>query len=117
MRLPVLCFLIAGIMATAPPAQASFVLQSQPLVNVVQNDPNVPPPFPVASGFGTSIPLAFALRQIVPPDVMLFVGRGVDQRRLVSWRGGQPWNQVLLTLVNKLGLHAEITPVSVRLHR
>lgn len=70
--------------------------------------------FPVVQGFGRDIPLAFALRQIVPPDVIVIAPSSVrTQYIMVSWRGGAPWNAVLQAALHPAGLAATITPVSV----
>lgn len=60
--------------------------------------------FRVAQGFGRSVSLGFAVRQIVPPAVTVRFGAGVDPARPVDWSGGQPWNRVLTAAVRPLGL-------------
>ena len=60
--------------------------------------------FRVAQGFGRSVSLGFAVRQIVPPAVTVRFGAGVDPARPVDWSGGQPWNRVLTAAVQPLGL-------------
>lgn len=60
--------------------------------------------FYVAHGFGRSVSLGFAVRQIVPPAVTVRFGTGVDPARTVDWSGGQPWNRVLTAAVRPLGL-------------
>ena len=59
---------------------------------------------PIARGFGESIPLAFAIRQIVPAGVRLSLADGVDPDAPVEWRGGRAWNRVLAEAVTPLGL-------------
>lgn len=48
-------------------------------------------------GMGRNMPLADAVRQIVPQDYALRFGAGMDQNRAkrVAWKGGRPWVDVL----------------------
>lgn len=79
----------------------------------------LPPPgapvsrFRVARGFGSHVPLAFAVRQIVPPGVRVTYGTDVDPSTLVDWRGGRPWNLVLGDAVKPLGLRLAVRRASV----
>ena len=73
------------------------------------------PRYRLASGFGHDVPLAFALRQFVPPHVHVVFDQGVDRDVLVSWRGGRPWNEVIRTTVTTLGLHVTLSPGIVRI--
>lgn len=66
--------------------------------------PPAAPRFRVAQGFGRSVSLGFAARQIVPPAVTVRFGAGVDPASTVDWSGGQPWNRVLAAAVQPLGL-------------
>ena len=79
--------------------------------------PGVPAPLaPMASpsatgmvdGFGKDIPLAIALRQVVPPQYAFSFAPGVDQGKPVSWTGGGPWPDVLNTMLASRKLHAEM---------
>lgn len=70
--------------------------------------------FPVVQGFGKDIPLAFAIRQIVPRGVLVIASSSVSTPYVfVSWRGGVPWNVALQAALKPAGLTAHITPVSV----
>ena len=62
------------------------------------------PRFKVARGFGNAVPMAFAVRQIVPAAVRVHYGAGIDPDALVSWKGNRPWNQVLAAAVRPLRL-------------
>jgi len=62
------------------------------------------PRFKMARGFGDAVPIAFAVRQIVPAGVRVHYGTGIDPQSLVSWRGNQPWNQALAAAVRPLRL-------------
>jgi hypothetical protein len=63
------------------------------------------PPDPLtARGFGSKIPLAFAVRQIVPASINVSFAPGADQDALVDWQGGKRWNIVLTEAIRPLGL-------------
>lgn len=75
------------------------------------------PRFRVAQGFGQSVSVGFAARQIVPPAVTVRFGAGVDLASTVDWSGGQPWNRVLAAAVQPLGLRIVIGTSSVLILR
>ena len=64
--------------------------------------------FEVVEGFGSDIPLAIALRQVVPPHYAFSFGQGVNAGYLVSWEGGKPWNEILSEMMDPLHLKANI---------
>jgi hypothetical protein len=110
----VLCGLIAAVYA--PMAHADFVVQPSseqtPTVLAGANGAGAPKTavlptahFAVAQGFGDQVPLAFAIRQIVPSTIKVQFGKSVDQTALVDWKGGQQWNVVLWSAIHPLGLH------------
>jgi len=47
------------------------------------------PVTPKARGFGSHIPLSFAVRQIVPSPIKVSYGRSANQAALVDWQGGR----------------------------
>jgi hypothetical protein len=57
-----------------------------------------------ARGFGSRVPLAFAVRQIVPATINVSFAPGADQDALVDWQGGKRWNIVLTEAIRPLGL-------------
>jgi len=75
------------------------------------------PRFKMAFGFGKSVPLAFACRQIVPNAVKITYGPGADRTALVNWKGGDTWNHVLRDAVQPLGLHLVMTTMEVEIRR
>ena len=75
------------------------------------------PSVPVARGFGKDVPLAFATRQIVPPQVKVTFGPGVDQAALVDWKGGRPWVETLQAAVRPLGLRVAVSRMAVSVVR
>ena len=88
------------------PAQRPIVLS--PPAPATMRRPAAPVAIPVANGFGRQVPLAFAVRQIVPAGVRTAFGPGVDQAALVDWSGGGPWTGVLRTAVHPLGLRITV---------
>jgi len=89
--------------APAPQAADNVI----PPTPEVDRDMRPAPPksrFRVAQGFGRSVSLRFAVRQIVPPAVTVRFGVDVDPASPVTWSGGQPWNRVLAAAVQPLGL-------------
>ena len=66
-------------------------------------------------GFGSDIPLAMALRQVVPPSYSFAFGDAVNAGAKVSWSGGKPWNQVMQDMVSPLDVSANITGKTISL--
>ncbi len=60
--------------------------------------------FDVIEGFGNDMPLALALRQIVPAQYAFSFGKGVNPGAIISWTGGQPWNSVLTAALAPLNV-------------
>ena len=69
----------------------------------------------IARGFGHDVPLAFAVRQVVPHYMHVSFGGTVDQQAHVSWQGGKPWRQVLRAAVKPLGLHVVMEEKTLRI--
>ncbi len=65
---------------------------------------HLPPDALTARGFGSKVPLAFAVRQIVPASINVSFAPGADQDALVDWQGGKRWNIVLTEAIRPLGL-------------
>jgi hypothetical protein len=59
---------------------------------------------PEAQGFGEGVPLAFAIRQIVPAGTRVTLAEGVAADTPVDWRGGRAWNRVLADATAAVGL-------------
>ena len=116
---------LAGVLLAAAlaPARADFVIAGSP-----PQTPTPPPPaatatlsdtlrFTTAYGFGEQVPLSFAVRQIVPKTVKVSYGPGADPASLVDWKGGRPWNRVLLAAVKPLGLRLVMTYKAVEIRK
>lgn len=69
--------------------------------------------FAVTEGFGSDVPLALALQQIVPADYSYGFATGVNPAIRISWDGGQPWNEVLQGALDAHDLAADITGQAV----
>jgi len=121
MRIRVVAVIVA--MGTAwqslAPAYADFVLgNAKPASGPAAATPATPPSsdvtadaveqtvprFKRARGFGDAVPMAFAVRQIVPAGVRVRYGAGINPDTLVSWKGDRPWNQALAAAVHPLRL-------------
>ncbi len=67
----------------------------------------------VAAGFGSGIPLALALAQIVPADYSYSFAKGVSPAMKISWNGGQSWLTVLNEALAPQGLTAMVVGKAV----
>lgn len=74
----------------------------------------MPSAYEEALGFGADIPLALAMRQIVPPQYAYAFDLSVDQGVRITWNGGKPWDVVLSDALNPHGLGLVITDKTVR---
>ncbi|WP_292530046.1 hypothetical protein [Methylocystis sp.] len=70
-----------------------------------------------ARGFGKKVPLAFAVRQIVPAPVKVSFGPGTDTAALVDWQGGRQWPVVLREAVRPLGFRVTVRDNAVSIAR
>jgi len=73
--------------------------------------------YSVVDGFGSDLPLALALSQVVPPEYSYSFGPGVNAGARVSWNGGKPWSQVLDSMVSGAQLKATISGQTVFLQQ
>ncbi len=64
---------------------------------------NERPTFNIIEGFGSDMPLALVLTQIVPPQYAFSFGEGVNPGSIISWEGGEPWNIVLENALKPAG--------------
>lgn len=67
-----------------------------------------------AEGFGSDIPLALAMRQIVPAQYAYVFSGNVDQGTRVTWNGGKPWDEVLADAIRPQGLDLSVSGQTVR---
>ena len=64
--------------------------------------------YATAYGFAKDMPLALALRQIVPASYAFSFETDVNIGTRVSWQGGEPWNTVLKTALGQQNLSATV---------
>jgi hypothetical protein len=107
------------------PARAEFVLLSQPpsaaAAPALATHAKPRPPIhvksfasaPALSGFGSQVPLSFAIRQIVPAGFRVAIDETVDKDLAVDWKGGKPWRETLSDALRPLGLAVAITGAAV----
>ena len=129
MRLTCLILATAGLVT---PANAEFVMVSQPAAEIDARDPapgpaanlrpkslspslRRPAPKPVVAGFGDQVPLSFAVRQIVPARFQIAFGETVNSDARVDWKGGKPWRPTLSDAVRPLGLAVSVVGATVKI--
>jgi len=61
-----------------------------------------------AVGFGSNLPMALAISQVVPNDYSHRFEGDVDTSVMVDWEGGKPWNLVLNDMLRAKNLMADI---------
>lgn len=61
-----------------------------------------------AVGFGSDMPLALAMRQIVPAQYAFVFDPAVNQGAKVTWNGGKPWDIVLNDALKPLGYSVSV---------
>lgn len=122
--------LMTAALLLGRPALADFVLLntsgSSTTPEITQRPPAVPvspieqvplpppgPRFSTARGFGSHVPLSFAVRQIVPPSMGIAYAPEVDGAVRVDWTGGRPWNRVLQDVIAPLGLRMSVAHQTV----
>ena len=66
-------------------------------------------------GFGKQIPLALALRQIVPASYAYSFGDNVNHKTPISWEGGQDWRTTLRLALKAKGLAMQVQNGVVRI--
>lgn len=64
--------------------------------------------YDVIEGFGVDMPMALALRQIVPAEYAYSFNSEINLGALLSWEGGKPWDEVLDDALTPLGVKALI---------
>lgn len=102
------------VKSTMPVAAPQPVTRPAP-VKQAMPAPAAPMTFDDVVGFGSDMPLALALRQVVPPEFSFAFGDGVNPGYRVSWNGGKPWNEVVSEMIEPLNLRATITAKTVHI--
>ncbi len=105
------------IMSQDAPAQARnnftgkdrvVVIDPQPMKNKSPVQAPEQSDFAVIDSFGSDMPLALALQEIVPTGYAYSFGVSVDAGRRVSWKGGKSWFAVIQDLVAPMGLVVDV---------
>lgn len=91
-----------------PSSPATEQPQPRPPVADVEPQQIAPVELQKVEGFGTDIPLALALREIVPANYAYSFGDGVNPGYRVSWTGGKDWLEVVREMIAPLGLSASV---------
>lgn len=68
-------------------------------------------------GFGTDIPLEFAVRQIVPEGHTVQIDEGVDVNARATWTDEGGWRQALASAARSAGYVATVADRTVRIQR
>jgi len=91
------------VVEKAPDISVPPAMPAEPALQFFVNAPDV------IEGFGSQIPLAIALTQIIPAKYGYKFAGNINPGRLVSWQGGKPWIQVLDDLLAAHGMRASIS--------
>jgi hypothetical protein len=90
---------------TAPASSDIIFNAPAPAMSATQvSDSPAPAPANVLEGFGTDLPLAIALQQVIPAGYQHAFMAGVNPGTFVSWQGGKPWQAVLSDMLAPAGL-------------
>ena len=103
---------VAPVVAPAPvamPSQTPAPSAPAPSAPVATNA--------VVQGFGKEIPLALALRDIVPSSYTYAFGSGDMASVKISWRGGKAWQDVLAAALAPQNLQASVSGNTVTIIR
>lgn len=91
------------------PLFSSGVQNNAPLAAAPQAPSAAAPvQYDVVEGFGSDVPLALALRQVVPAGYAFSFGQNVNPGYRVSWSGGKPWNEVIRDMIADLNYKVQI---------
>ncbi|MCK6417688.1 MAG: hypothetical protein L6Q57_01965 [Alphaproteobacteria bacterium] len=89
----------------AAPLYATPPISLPPPASIVPSSPDTDR---VVAGFGADMPLALALRDVVPPQYAYSFAPGVNPGLRVSWQGGQAWPLVVDQMIAPLGLRSRV---------
>lgn len=96
----------APVQKPAPLSQANMDLQDlaqMPAIGAVESEGT-----DKVEGFGSDVPLAIALQQILPADYTVSFGSNINPGSKVSWSGGASWIQTLQGMIAPLSLSAHV---------
>jgi len=94
------------------PSAENVTMQQEPQPTpAIQTEESPSSPFkgfPITEGFGKDIPLAIAIRDIVPNSLAYSFSPKEIAGTKISWRGGKPWPEVLHQALAPHGLDASL---------
>jgi len=96
-----------------PLADMSSEAVEMPQESAVQGEDTASKDFEIVQGFGSDMPLALALRQVVPPQYAFSFDKDVNPGIRVSWNGGKPWDQVARDMLSPVGMDISIQSKTV----
>ncbi|MFN3700821.1 MAG: TcpQ domain-containing protein [Alphaproteobacteria bacterium] len=96
---------LAAPVVSQPAMQPAVI--SQPEVSETQ--PLQVSQYETIYGFGSDMPLAIAMQQIIPEGHAYSFARSVNPGVRVSWEGDKSWNIVLQEMLKPVGLEARIS--------
>lgn len=73
--------------------------------------------YEIVQGFGSELPLALALSQIVPAEYSYAFGPGVNASSRVSWNGNKSWPIVVEDMVRPLGLISHVQGQIIHIYK
>lgn len=88
-------------------AGASSVVSGGRLTQVARDGANTSDLSMPVRGWADQVPLEMALSQVIPGDWSI-QARGVDMKRLISWRGNKPWVEVLSDMTRLGNFNANV---------
>jgi len=106
-------------LAGSPEIISPIVIEGTPLTPANTSTPSVPAqgqnaslgtlpeaaaPDIVVQGFANNVPLAVALRQVLPAGYGFSIDQDVDLGTLVSFQGGKPWRETLQAMLQPVEL-------------
>ena len=116
---------VPAIRVEKAPVQPIIQSQPQSMPRAPQIAPRPMAPKPVVSkprtqndlavGFGNDLPLATALKQVLPENYTYILDQNIGVGQKVSWNGGQPWPIVINNMIAPLGLKSQIDGKIVRI--
>jgi hypothetical protein len=83
-----------------PESLSPVVIQGEPTASA----PADLGPQPTVHGFANNVPLAVALRQVLPSGYNFSIDQNVDMGTPVSFKGGKPWRETLREMLQNAGL-------------
>ena len=109
----------AAVAGAAPMPLAKDVGKSDLATATISVSPSANEPAPgseIVQGFASQVPLALALRQVLPIGYSFSIDADVDRETLVSYKGGKPWSETLQAMLTAAGLvsqeHGKVVTVS-----